>query len=76
MLGILRAVTPYELKAIRKRHGLTQRDIAKLLRIEDDRTVRRWEAGDRAISGPVQILLEMVNAGELPQRYWDVINGA
>jgi hypothetical protein len=33
------------------------------LRIEDDRTIRRWEAGERKISGPVTLLMEMLDAG-------------
>lgn len=64
-------MNPTELKAVRKRHDLTQRQLATILRIEDERTVRRWEAGDRAISGPATILLELMATGELPQRYWD-----
>jgi len=64
-------MTPTELKAIRQRYGLTQSDLARILRIEDGRTVRRWEAGDRAISGPATVLLELMESGELPQRYWD-----
>ena len=64
-------MTPTELKAIRTRYGLTQRQLAAILRIEDQRTVRRWEAGDRTISGPATILLEMMDTGELPSRYWE-----
>ena len=63
-------MTPPGLKAIRTRYGLTQRQLATILRIEDERTVRRWEAGDRAISGPASILLELMHSGELPQRFW------
>ena len=62
-------MTPAELKTIRARAGLTQSGLAAVLRIEDNRTIRRYEAGDRAISGPVSILLEMLDAGELPARY-------
>lgn len=64
-------ITPTELKSIRQRYGLTQSEFARILRIEDGRTVRRWEAGDRAISGPATILLELMDSGELPQRYWN-----
>lgn len=62
-------MTPAELKAIRERAGLTQAGLSSLLRISDGRSVRRWEDGSRAISGPVSILLEMLDAGELPDRY-------
>ncbi len=63
-------MTPVELKSIRTRYGLTQADLAHILRIEDGRTIRRWESGDRPISGPATILLELMDSGELPQRYW------
>lgn len=62
-------MTPANLKAIRHRAGLSQRAMAKLLRIADQRTIRHWECGTRAISGPGSILLEMLDAGELPGRY-------
>jgi DNA-binding transcriptional regulator YiaG len=58
-----------EVKAIRERAGLSQARLATALRIEDVRSVRRWELGERAVSGPASILLEMLDAGELPERY-------
>lgn len=51
--------------AIRTRAGLTQNELARLLRIEDSRTIRRWEQGERAVSGPVSLLMEMLDAGKL-----------
>lgn len=62
-------MTPTQIKSIRKRAGLSQTDLATLLRITDQRTVRRWEAGDVPVSGPASIILEMLDAGELPTRY-------
>jgi DNA-binding transcriptional regulator YiaG len=62
-------MTPETFKAIRAKSGLTQSRLASALRISDDRAVRRWEQGDRSISGPVSILMEMLDRGELPQRY-------
>ncbi len=53
-------------KAIRQRAGLTQSGLAGRLRISDLRTIRKWEAGERAISGPVSLLMEMLDAGKLP----------
>jgi transcriptional regulator with XRE-family HTH domain len=58
-------VTPETFSTIRERAGLTQRQLARLLRIEDDRTIRRYESGDRAVSGPVSLLMEMLDRGEL-----------
>lgn len=57
------------IKAIRKRAGLSQSGLAALLRISDQRTVRRWETGDIPVSGPASIILEMLDAGELPERF-------
>jgi DNA-binding transcriptional regulator YiaG len=62
-------MTPAEVQSIRKRAGLSQSDLAALLRVSDLRTVRRWESGDVPISGPASIILEMLDAGELPERY-------
>lgn len=62
-------MTPAEIQSIRKRAGLPQSGLARLLRITDERTVRRWERGDVPVSGPASILLEMLDAGELPERY-------
>lgn len=62
-------MTPTELTAIRKRAGLSQSGLAALLRVADLRTVRRWEKGDVPVSGPASIVLELLDAGELPERY-------
>jgi DNA-binding transcriptional regulator YiaG len=62
-------MTPATIKAIRTRAGLTQSQLAAMLRISDLRTVRRWESGDVPVSGPASIVLELLEAGELPERY-------
>lgn len=62
-------MTPATVKAIRERAGLTQSGLARILRISDIRTVRRWETGDIPISGPASVILELLDAGELPNRY-------
>ena len=59
-------MTPEAFVAIRRRYGLTQRQLARRLRIEDERTIRRYEAGERAVSGPVSLLMEMLDRGALP----------
>ncbi len=53
-------MTAAEFKSIRLRAGLTQSQLAERLRVEDLRTIRRYEAGDRAISGPVSLLMEQL----------------
>ena len=62
-------MTPAEVQSIRNRAGLTQTELARLLRISDIRTIRRWETGDVPISGPASIIMELLDAGELPERY-------
>jgi|TARA_R110002012_G_scaffold16958_21_gene64547 DNA-binding transcriptional regulator YiaG len=62
-------MTPTEFKLIRERADLTQSQLARVLRLSDSRTIRRYEDGSRAISGPVTIILEMLEAGELPERF-------
>ena len=59
------SVTPTELKAIRKRLGLSTRALAEVLRISDQRTIRRWEAGDNPISGPASIVLALLGSGRV-----------
>lgn len=58
-------MTPAAFKSIRKRAGMTIRGLADLLRISDEKTIRRYERGDRAISGPVSLLMEMLDDGRL-----------
>lgn len=59
-------MTPATFKAIRERAGLTQDQLAKRLRIADGRTIRRYEDGSREVSGPVSILMELIDEGKLP----------
>jgi DNA-binding transcriptional regulator YiaG len=62
-------MTPHEIRRIRTKAGLSLDGLAKVLRIEDRSTVHRWEKGQRAISGPASIVLELLDAGELPERF-------
>ena len=59
-------MTAAQFAAIRERAQLTQSQLAARLRIEDLRTVRRYEKGERAVSGPVSLLMELLDAGRLP----------
>jgi DNA-binding transcriptional regulator YiaG len=58
-------MTPATFKSIRQRAGLTQSGLAAVLRIEDLRTIRRYEHGEREISGPVSYLMELLDAGTI-----------
>lgn len=53
-------MTPDEFKAARMRLGMSQNDMADFLGIASDRTVRRWEEGEKDIPGPVLLVLELI----------------
>jgi hypothetical protein len=50
--------TPEALKDARATLGLSAGALARIVRVEDGRTVRRWEAGEREIPGPVIVIVE------------------
>jgi len=52
-------MTPDEVRAARHMLGMTQDELAKALRmgLDGKRAVRRWEAGDRHISGPASVAI-------------------
>lgn len=58
-------MTPSEFKSIRTNANLTQEGLAKLLRLSDSRSIRRYEDGSREISGPISLLMEMLADGKL-----------
>lgn len=60
-------MTPTQFKTIREDAGLSLAETACILDVSDLRTVRRYEAGDRSISGPIGTLMTMLANGELPQ---------
>lgn len=55
-------MTPNEVRASRRALGMTQDQLAQALRMGGDgkRAVRRWEAGDRSISGPASVAIEFM----------------
>ncbi|GAC1336063.1 MAG: hypothetical protein NVS2B1_00770 [Bradyrhizobium sp.] len=50
--------SPEALKAARDALGLSTDGLAQMLRIDDSSIIRRWEAGDSAIPGPVTVVME------------------
>ncbi len=50
--------TAAQLQAARYALRLSAGGLAKMVRVEDGRTVRRWESGEREIPGPVTVLME------------------
>jgi DNA-binding transcriptional regulator YiaG len=59
-------MTGPDFQALRDRLGLSARSVARLFRVSGERTVRRWETGDRDIPGPAQVLIECLASGRLP----------
>lgn len=55
-------MTSAELKAKRHALGLSAEGFARLVRVQSGRTVRKWEAGDRDIPGPVTVILDIAEA--------------
>jgi len=53
-------LTPTELRSIRAALGLSAQGLARILGVAEGRTVRRWEAGDNDIPGPVAVLLDLL----------------
>lgn len=72
-------ITPEQLKKKRKALGLTQKEFAELIGMSKP-TVERWEVSDKAITGPVVQLLQLLTADyiesikippkRLPIRLW------
>ncbi len=58
-------MTPENFKRIRQQLGLTQAELARALRITEGRTIRRYESGERPISGPVAIIMEALADGRI-----------
>lgn len=50
-------MTPEELKSARHALGLSAEGFAAWVGVQGGRTVRKWEAGDRDIPGPVTVLV-------------------
>lgn len=51
--------TAKEIKKIRKQLGLTQKDFAMLIKCSKS-TIERWETSDEPITGPVVLLIKML----------------
>ena len=61
---------PNELKAARAALGLSAEAFARLVHVESGRTVRRWEAGDSEIPGPVAVLVGAIMSSAAVRRYF------
>ncbi len=53
-----------DIKAIRRKLGMTQGEFAELVHVSS-KTIERWEGGKREITGPITTLIKILN--EYPQ---------
>lgn len=58
-------MTPDQFRQIREAAALSRAQLAKVLRIKEVKTIYRYEHGEREISGPVSLLMEMIDQGKL-----------
>lgn len=68
-------MTPAGLKAARRALGLSAEGFARAVGVESGRTVRRWEAGERDIPGPVLHLLRIWLDPRCPARFLPAASG-
>lgn len=61
-------MTPKDIRDARREMGITQHDLATLLRMGGDgkRAVRRWESGEREVSGPASVAIDALLTGWRP----------
>lgn len=65
-------MTPDEFRAVRERLKLSAEAFAGLIGAGSGRTVRRWEAGDRPIPGPVQVIITALRDSAAVRRHFRV----
>lgn len=51
-----------ELKEAREALGLSQGELARVLEVQSDRTIRKWEQRERDVPGPALVLLRLLKA--------------
>ncbi|WP_166934189.1 helix-turn-helix domain-containing protein [Rhizomicrobium electricum] len=59
-----KALSPKELRFLRKELDMTQADLGRALRLSDQQ-VARWEKGECAITGPAEVAMRLLFAVEL-----------
>jgi len=52
--------SPNEIKALRKKHNLTQTALAKLINT-NHATISKWESGEKILRGPALKLLNLLD---------------
>lgn len=61
-------MTAQEIQRIRHERGLSYRQIAKIVNVNES-TIRKAAAGEYTLGGAAERMLEMLDRGELPERY-------
>lgn len=64
-----------EFRAVREALGLSAAQFARLVGASSGRTVRKWEAGDRPITGPVRVLVTALAESQDVRRYFGLAGG-
>lgn len=65
MFTVIGPMTPADFRNARERLGLSQRAMAKALRLSPgngDRTIRLWETDGNTVPGPAQVAVEAMLA--------------
>lgn len=68
----LAQMTAGKLRAARLDMSLSADRFAKLVQVESGRTVRRWEAAERDIPGPVQVLVRAIMSSRSVRHYFGI----
>lgn len=66
-----------EFRKARLALDLSQPQLAKALEVEGgDRTIRKWETGERPVPGPVAVLMRLALAlPQVQERFWARASG-
>ena len=56
-----------EFREARRQLGFSQKQLATLLKVASDRTIRRWEAGEKDIPGPAVVLMNWLVTNNKPK---------
>jgi transcriptional regulator with XRE-family HTH domain len=56
-------MTATEFKSIRESAGLSMGELADKLRLASPRLLLRFEQGEQEVSGPISILMELIDRG-------------
>jgi len=57
---IPKSIDKFDLKRLRKKLGMTQKEFAALVNVSK-KTIERWESSDKEITGPITRLFQLMN---------------